>query len=262
MKQTTPTVIFVGESRLDYEGVASLMGELGVPEWGTDAVSDAEVLTEIAGKLCYKSFSLDLNQNLTRVGGRGNHQYIQEGLIATKHGSVLEHTTVNFVLLDVSRVLTHELVRHGEGTAFSQESGRYVRSSEVSMFIPSIVQSNPALMEEFIRTVEMIEGQYSKLVQLSGINDATDFGWKKLMTSALRRILPEGRANAIFFTGNHRALRHIIEMRTSRHAEEEIRVAFFEVFRAVKDRYPSLYADATVEVVGGLSEVVFAHQKV
>lgn len=33
-------------------------------------------------------------------------------------------------------MVTHELVRHRAGTAFSQTSGRYVRSNDVDMFLP------------------------------------------------------------------------------------------------------------------------------
>lgn len=266
MIQVTPKVYLIGESVIDIQGLSAMLASLGVPEWDTDAKSDAEALSEVAGKLCYKSFSLDLNENLTRVGTRNNMDYLQEGIIATKHGSVLEHTTVNFVFLDVSRVLTHELVRHGEGTAFSQESGRYVRASQVPMYIPPIVAENPALLAEFVKVVQETEASYLRLVGMSGLNESTDFGWKKKMTSALRRILPEGRANAIMFTANHRALRHIIEMRTSTHAEEEIRDCFYKVFCAVRDRYPALYADAEVVEVSAdntLAPMVqFKHSKV
>lgn len=175
--------------------------------------------------------------------------------------SVLEHTVVNFVLLDVSRVLTHELVRHGDGTAFSQESGRYVRR-ELAMYIPDIIKANPALLREFMLTVAMIEDRYALLTEVAGIKESTDFGWKKKMTSALRRILPNGMCNAIFFSANHRALRHIIQMRTDRHAEEEIRKAFVEVFKAMQHRYPALYADYKAEMVDGIAEVTFGTEKV
>lgn len=261
MKIVEPKVFIIGESVAVLEGVDAMLDHLGVPDWDTDAVSDTEKLSEIAGKLCYMSFDTDLNANLTRTGTRNNHDYLQQGIIATKHGSVLEHTVVNFVLLDVSRVLTHELVRHGDGTAFSQESGRYVRR-ELGMFIPDIIRENPELLEGFIAAAEAIEGNYTKLVVLSGINESTDFGWKKKMTSALRRILPEGRANAIFFSANHRALRHIIQMRTDRQAEEEVRRAFYPVFLAMKERYPAIYADGRTEVVNGIEEVKFDYEKV
>ena len=261
MKIVTPRVFVIGESVAIQEGLDGMLECLGVPDWTADAASDTEKLSEIAGKLCYMSFDTDLNANLTRTGTRNNHDYLQQGIIATKHGSVLEHTVVNLVLLDVSRVLTHELVRHGDGTAFSQESGRYVRR-ELGMFIPDIVRENPQLFKEFVKAAEAIEDNYTKLVALSGINEATDFGWKKEMTSALRRVLPEGRANAIFFSANHRALRHIIQMRTDRQAEEEVRRAFVPVFHAMLERYPAIYADGRTEVVNGIEEVKFDYEKV
>lgn len=261
MKIVEPKVFVVGESVALNPGLSDMLDHLGVPNWGTDAHSETEMLSELAGKLCYMSFDTDLNENLTRTGGRNNHDYLQQGIIATKHGSVLEHTVVNFVLLDVSRVLTHELVRHGDGTAFSQESGRYVRR-ELGMYIPDIIRDNPALLDGFIKAAENIEDQYKELVELSGINESTDFGWKKKMTSALRRILPEGRANAIFFSANHRAIRHIIQMRTDRHAEEEVRKAFAPVFHAMRQRYPAIYSDGKIEVVDGIEEVRFDHEKV
>lgn len=261
MNIVEPKVFIVGESVVVQEGIDGMFDHLNLLGWETDAHSDAEMLSEIAGKLCYMSFDTELNANLTRTGGRNNHDYLQQGIIATKHGSVLEHTVVNFVLLDVSRVLTHELVRHGDGTAFSQESGRYVRR-ELGMYIPDIIRDNPALLDGFIKAAENIEDQYKGLVELSGINESTDFGWKKKMTSALRRILPEGRANAIFFSANHRAIRHIIQMRTDRQAEEEVRKAFAPVFHAMRQRYPAIYADGKVEVVDGIEEVRFDHEKV
>lgn len=261
MKLVTPKVFVIGESVQIREGMDAMLEHLGVPDWSTDAVSDTEMLSEVAGKLCYMSFDTDLNKNLTRTGTRNNEQYLQEGIIATKHGSVLEHTVVNLVLLDVSRVLTHELVRHGDGTAFSQESGRYVRR-ELGMYIPSIISDNPVLLAQFIKAAENIEDQYQELVNLSGINESTDFNWKKKMTSALRRVLPEGRANAIFFSANHRAMRHIIQMRTDRHAEEEVRLAFVPVYYAMVERYPALYKDAVVSIVDGIAEIKFDTEKV
>lgn len=261
MKIVEPKVFVVGESVALNPGLSDMLDHLGVPDWVTDAHSETEMLSEIAGKLCYLSFDTDLNENLTRTGTRNNHDYLQQGIIANRHGSILEHTVVNFVLLDVSRVLTHELVRHGDGTAFSQESGRYVRR-ELGMYIPDIIRDNPALLDGFIKAAENIEDQYKELVKLSGINESTDFGWKKKMTSALRRVLPEGRANAIFFSANHRAIRHIIQMRTDRHAEEEVRRAFVPVFHAMKERYPAIYSDGKTEVVDGIEEVKFDHEKV
>lgn len=262
MKRVTPKVFVVGTTSSIEHGLKEMLTALEVPDWETDAISSAEELTEVAGKLCYMSFDTSLNENLTKTGTRNNFDYIQDGLIKTKHCSVLEHTWVNLVFLDVSRVLTHELVRHGEGTAFSQESGRYVRSNEISIYIPPIISEDPALLQEFIATIGMIENQYLKLVELSGLKEFKDFSRKKVMTSALRRVLPEGRANAIFFSANHRAMRHIIEMRTSLAAEEEIRVLFYAVFVEMRKRFPAIYADGVVHYSEGRPYVEFGSSKV
>ncbi len=265
MEIVTPKVFVLAQSTINESGLNDYLTVLNVPDWNTDAVNDAEKLIEVAGKSCYQSFSTDLNKNLTKVGGRNNHDYIQNGIVAMKHGSVLEHASVTLALVDVSRVLTHELVRHRVGTAFSQESGRYVRTDVIKMYIPQDISDNPALTLEFIKTVEMIEKQYKHLELLSGI-DKMDFAKKKRMTSALRRVLPEGRANTIIVTLNHRTIRHLIQLRTSIHAEVEIREAFAQLFSIIKPVFPAIYADAEVtfheDDPYDIPEITFESEKV
>lgn len=86
-------------------------------------------------------------------------------------------------------------------------------------------------------------------------NPDMDFGQKKKLTSAIRRIAPNGQANEIGFSANIRSLRHLIQVRTSRHAEWEIRVVFDKVYRICKEKWPLLFSDAREEVVDGLLEV-------
>lgn len=266
-KAVLPRVFLIAETKLDPIGRAQLLEFLGVPAWETDAWSDAEELCEIAGKSCYLSFSTDLNKNLTRVGTRSNRDYLQAGIIATKHGSVLEHATVTFAFMDVSRVFTHELVRHRPGSAYSQVSGRYVRTDELRYFTPAVIQQGSAeqtsrALAIFDKAFDAMEGWVRELEAVFADQLMVDFAVKKKLTSAFRRIVGNGAANHIIATFNHRTLRHLIEVRTSRHAEEEIRLAFNEVFRLVHTRFPALYADARVENVDGYDEVTFATSKV
>lgn len=265
MKLVQPKVFIVGETKIDKDGLQAMLTELGVPEWTTDGESDAEVLVEAAGKLCYMSFDTKLNANLTKTGGRNNYDYIQDGIIATKHGSVLEHVAVNIVFLNVSRVFTHELVRHRAGAAYSQTSGRYVRTDELHFWMPQVIRENIELAGLFEEAIEHQEQTIAKMVEVSGINrmnTAADFAKKKQLTSAFRRIVGNGVANNIEATYNHRALRHLCQIRTSRHAEEEIRIGFNLLFDQLADRYPAIYADATREMVDGHFEITFANEKV
>ena len=66
---------------------------------------------------------------------------------------------------------------------------------------------------------------------------------KKRITSALRRILPDGMATSIIWTANHRTIRHVITMRTAEGAEVEIRYVFDKVARIMKEKFPLIYAD-------------------
>jgi len=259
----SPSVHLIAETQIDPVGVERMLAALGAPDWHTDAQSQAEELIEIAGKLCYMSFSTNLNKNLTAVGTRNNRDYIAKGLIGQKHGSVLEHASVTLAFLNVSRVFTHELVRHRHGS-YSQTSGRYVRTDKLSGFLPSVIESDKAAEQIFESAFSMMEYFQAQLERVTRINEmgADKLSLKKALTSAFRRLLGNGQTTNIIATYNHRALRQIIEMRTSRHAEEEIRLVFAEVFDLVCDRYPAIYADAKWELVDGYPEVTFEHGRV
>lgn len=238
-----------------------MLSALGVGGWHTDAASDAEELVEIAGKSCYMSFSTDLNKNLTKVGTRSNFEYVQESIIGTKHGSVLEHAYMTFYFMNVSRVFTHEMVRHRAGCSYSQTSGRYVRTDEISYWLPQEIRGTTA--EAFFHAAFAMQEKWMRaLTKAFDMDNLKDFARKKKLTSAFRRLLGNGQSNHIVVTCNHRALRNIIEQRSSQHAEEEMRLVFGKVFEIVSERYPSLYSDAVSEVINGYPEIKFKAEKV
>lgn len=255
-KEVTPQVFIIAETKCTI-GVGYFLEALGVKHWETDAHSSAEKLTEIAGKSCYMSFDLDHNKNLTRVGTRNNHDYIQQQIIAARHGSVLEHATVTLAFVNVSRVFTHELVRHRVGAAYSQVSGRYVRTDEINYFLPSAIKAQEDGAEFFYEAFKEMEGWTKMMANLFNLDDMKDFKLKKILTSAIRRLIGNGQANHIIVTMNHRTLRHVIEMRTNRGAEEEIRLAFAEVFDLVSKASPAFYSDAVITRHDGINEIVF-----
>lgn len=260
MKFVTPKVFLIGESRVVEEGLQAYLDHVGVSGWATDAASDPERLCEVYGRLCYRSFEPGLNPNVTRVR-QGNAKYLSH-VLEVGHGSVIEHAVLNFVLADVSRVFTHELVRHRAGSAFSQESLRFVRLDTLAAYVPTHIQESPEGMAVFTRTVEQLEELQQELAELFQIDEEKGFDRKKKLTSAFRRLAPEGVATTIGWSCNFRTLRHVIEMRTAPDAEEEIRLVFGQVFQTVRDRYPNLLGDYEVVEVDGLPWVKTAHKKV
>ncbi len=260
MRFVQPKVFLVGETKIIEEGLQSYLDHLGVSGWQTDAPSDSERISEVMGRLCYRSFEPGLNPNVTRVR-QGNAAYL-DNILRVGHGSVLEHGMLNFIFADVSRVVTHELVRHRAGTAISQESLRFVRLDSLSAYVPMHIQENEEGMAVFARTLEQLEELQRELARIYRIEEEAQFAEKKKLTSAFRRMAPIGLATTIGWSCNFRALRHVIENRTDPHAEEEIRFLFGEVFRIVRGRYPNLFADYETEEVDGLPWVRTQNRKV
>lgn len=260
MKTVEPKVFLVGETHILEEGLQDFLRHTGAPEWSSDAPSDSERLCEVMGRLCYRSFEPGLNPNVTRVR-EGNAPYLAN-IVEVGHGSVLEHASLNFIFADVSRVVTHELVRHRAGTAISQESLRFVRLDSLSAYVPIHIRENEQGMELFARTFEELERIQQELAQLYAIDAEKQFDIKKKLTSAFRRLAPIGVATTIGWSCNFRTLRHVIEMRTDPHAEEEIRFLFGAVYHVVKQRYPNLFADYEETLVDGLPWIRTGHSKI
>jgi hypothetical protein len=63
-------------------------------------------------------------------------------------------------------------------------------------------------------------------------------------------------------TANHRAWRWILQLRTERHNDEEVRIVMADVFRQQAARYANFYGDAKVEMVDGIEEVTFGNEKI
>lgn len=255
-KLVTPEVYFIGSTVIDPDGLNAYLRASGNEDFMETVaaarnadLSHGEILCSFYAKLCYASLTLGKNANVTRV------RDIPENLKAcfdAGHLSVFEHAQLNFVVRNCSRVFTHELVRHRVGTAFSQTSGRYVRGDSVDIVFDPILE--PVRSE--IETLQyLIEERYRLMVQKMGLDDMKDFGKKKKITSALRRVLPNGQSNEMGFSLNLRALRHTVQMRTSRHAEWEIRYVYEQIYRLVKDRFPMIFYGAQEEMVDGALEI-------
>lgn len=260
VKYVEPKIFLVGETRIHEEGFQAYLRHVGAENWTTDAPSDSERLAEMMGRLCYRSFEPGLNPNVTRIR-EGNERYLKH-ILEVGHGSILEHPVLNFVFADVSRVFTHELVRHRVGTAMSQESLRFVRLDRLSAYVPVHIKESEEGMSIFTKTMEQLEEIQAQLAKVYDIDSEKKFDRKKKLTSAFRRVAPIGVATTIGWSCNFRTLRHVIEMRTEPSAEEEIRFVFGKLYELIKDRYPSILGDYEVEMVDDLPWVKTTHRKV
>ena len=239
------------ESKEDIGAFLDLMGI----EWEIPDVTFAEALAEFAGRLCYESWENTENLNISKIR-KGNELYLGN-IQKQKHGSVFEHGGLVFIFYNVSRVFTHELVRHRAGSGFSQTSGRYTRLHDIKFWMPDVIYNNPAARSVFLDAIAQDEENQRKLEEIfqEDLSEHGSFYKKKELTSAFRRISPNGAANNILWSTNHRALRHVIEQRCSEHAEIEIRMLFRGIARHVAEKFPNIYQDLR-------EDYTFEHSKI
>lgn len=245
MHETAPTVHLIARPQLDLDGMRAYLADVGGESWlerrlgEEEPASAGEMLVEFGGRACYRSWEPGLNPNVTRV--RTDRDEYFANILRSAHGSVLEHANYSFALRDVSRVFTHELVRHRAGSAFSQESLRYVRLTEIGFRVPPALEP---VRDQVISIVEQLEQfQVSAANELGIDEEGVPFHVKKEVTSALRRLAPIGLSTDIVWTANARTLRHVIEMRTAEGAEEELRTVFDSVAQIMQAEAPGLFQD-------------------
>jgi thymidylate synthase (FAD) len=246
VRETSPSIFLIARPALDLDAMRGYLAEVGGESWldrrlaETDgAPNQGELLVEFAGRACYRSWEPGLNPNVTRV--RSDPRAYLDNILSSAHGSVLEHANYTFALHNVSRVATHEIVRHRAGAAYSQESLRYVRLVDIGFRVPPALEP---LKQQCIELVERLEEFQVSAAKALGIDEqGVPFHVKKEVTSALRRLAPIGVSTDLIMTMNLRTLRHVVEMRTDPGAEEELRLIFGRIGEIMVEESSGVFQD-------------------
>lgn len=246
-----PKVYLIARQEIVEGDLKEFLEEEGVENWETDTDIVGEKIVEIGGRLCYMSFG---------QGRKANKEYIKN-IIASRHGSVLEHVVWVFIVTGVSRGYSHEQVRHRAGWAYSQRSTRYVDESEGSFVIPFLLQKYSDLEEKFISWCQEAQDKYKQLVVELMERAKEDYpetkktDLRKLCRGAARSILPHAIEVKIQITGNARGLRHFIEMRASRFADPEIRKVAILILRRLQKEAPNIFGDYEIKQLRDGTEI-------
>ncbi|ACV78613.1 thymidylate synthase, flavin-dependent [Nakamurella multipartita DSM 44233] len=205
--------------------------------WTTDA-SGGQALAEFAGRACYQSWNKPIPATATNAG------YLDH-ILQVGHLSVLEHSSATFYLTDISRSVTHELIRHRH-FSFSQLSQRYLPASGPEVVEPDAIAADPELHALFQAAVAQSAQAYQDLLagleeRASQASDGTLA--RKQARQAARAVLPNATSTAIVVTGNYRAWRHFIGMRATEAADVEIRTLAVAVLRELQALAPNVFAD-------------------
>jgi len=199
--------------------------------------TDGERLAEFAGRLCYMSQS--------NPAGRSTRDYL-ENIKRQGHGSVLEHANYTVLLEGVSRSLTHELVRHRAGFAYSQLSQRYVDESDAAFVVPPAILGDEVLEGTWKTEIDRALAAYVKLVgelmeQYAWIPERVHR--RKMAREAARGVLPNSTETKIVVTANARAWRTMLELRAGEGADLEIRRMAVAVLKLLQEEAPGFFSD-------------------
>jgi thymidylate synthase (FAD) len=214
----------------------------------------AERLVEFAGRVCYLSFG-------SRQAPGTNADYIRK-LIRNEHESVLEHASWTVLISGVSRALSHQLVRHRVGFAFSQLSQQYHDESNVRFVRPAGIDSAPQLLEIWERAMHDSQSAYRKILAelSSGTTPLSGEHRERLraLRSAARSVLPNASETAIVATINARALRHFLRVRGGIMGDFEMRCVSAALLETIRPEGPALFFDFRIEYLeDGLPLVVY-----
>ncbi len=199
--------------------------------------TDAERLAEFAGRLCYMS--------QRNPASRTTGDYLQN-ILLQGHGSVLEHAVYVLLIEGVSRSCTHELVRHRAGFGYSQLSQRYVDESDAAFVLPPAIIGDETLETAWVEQVTAAQEAYVRAVDAL----MEKYSWveqkrhrRKMAREAARSVLPNATETKIVVSGNVRAWRTMLELRTSEAAELEIRRMAVTCLRILSEESPRLFND-------------------
>jgi thymidylate synthase (FAD) len=179
------------------------------------------------------------------------------------HESPIEHVVFTFGVEGISRVLTHQLVRHRIGCSYSQQSQRYVKLDQFEYIIPPAIEKIPAAKEKFIKAMEEDQRVYNELVELlmeehykryvsegKAEKQARSMAEKTAIEDA-RYVFPNACETKIVFTMSARALMNFLRQRCCNRAQWEIREMAEEMLKQLKAVAPTLFKNAGPGCVAG-----------
>ncbi len=253
---TEPGYVLMGMTALVDSLLLNLSGflsgfdsELGFSDYiGEDPgeLSDGERLCKIAGQLCYLSFGPGRTKNVDAL------KYFYN-ILESGHGSVIEHLNFTFLFYGISRSLTHELVRHRAGMAYSQVSQRYVDGSKLRFVMRPEFAGDPNLIELFEQHIDQAAMDYDQLATYlldkrhrQGVT-GTKTELRKGVNQVARSVLPNDTEAPIMVTGNTRAIRHFLNMRGGLAAETEIRRIAVPTARIMRAEAKHIFQDVSVD---------------
>lgn len=189
---------------------------------------EPERMVAMSARLCYSPIGAE---ELVEKMSSTQVEKLVSKIVEMEHLSTLEHVSFTFAIEGVSRVLTHQLVRH-RIASYSQQSQRYVSEHDFEYIIPPTIAANKIAKEKFEQLMNNIQSTYNELIEL-GVHKED-----------ARYCLANAAETKIVVTMNARTLLHFFELRCCVRAQWEIRSLAELMLAEVKKIAPLLFKKA------------------
>lgn len=182
-----------------------------------------EKLGDIGAAICIDKHYDSIQQGI--MSNQNVHAAIKSG-----HLSVIEHVSMSFLIEDVSRACTHQLVRH-RIASYSQLSQRYAKvdTDEVWYVTPESIKNSEYYLPEYLDMMEKIAELYNEMCEDGIPNEDA------------RMILPNACFTSILMTMNARAFIEASTKRVCNKAQWEIQELFKQMRQLIKNILPIVY---------------------
>lgn len=182
-------------------------------------------LIERAARTCYKS------EGKIKPGSA---EELIKSCIRRGHGSVLEHGSITLRFI-TDRGVTHEIVRHRVGVAYSQESTRYCdyKDGEINFIEPWWYEEGTNTQRKgFDSMCHSAEAEYKHMRHSLGLSP-----------QAARAALPCAVKTEIVMTANIREWRHILRLRCDPAAHPDMVRTMNIAKHIIQTKYPIFFED-------------------
>lgn len=192
-----------------------------------------ERVVAMAARLCYSPIGAEeLSEKLSDE----QVKKLVGKMVKLGHASTIEHVSFTFGIEGVSRVLTHQLVRH-RIASYDQQSQRYVAEHDFEYILPPTIAAKPEARAKFEALMQQIRQTYDEL---------TEAGIPK---EDARYVLANAAETKILVTMNARSLLHFFNLRCCNRAQWEIREMANQMLAQVKTIAPTLFKNAGASCV-------------
>lgn len=186
-------------------------------------------LAAVAARVCYSEQGAE--EIIESIGNNTIERRVK-ACVKSGHHSVIEHAVFTFSIEGISRVTSHQLVRH-RIASYSQQSQRYVRMKEedIRFVVPDSIDKDVEIGKRYRGMLSLCAEHYHKLLS-AGI-PAED----------ARYILPSAMCTNIVVTMNARELLHFFELRCDKAAQWEIREMACKMRERVREVAPIIFGE-------------------